>query len=186
MPWIESASPRFRARHDTRDTDEAVRVLSLLERTRSQLEQLFPREAGEVTVVLHRRPAELVLARPQIGLAWARTAPAARRYVAGYLGASELHVLNAQALDERASAVPGSREMLAFTAAALYARRRIAANNVDLAARRPARRTRPGRALGLAAGRISALVLRPERPCPPGHCPAPARGALAELSPIAP
>ena len=97
MPWIESASPRFRARHDTRDTDEAVRVLSLLERTRSRLEELFPREAGEVTVVLHRRPAELVLARPQIGFAWASTAPAARRYVAGHLGASELHVLSAQA-----------------------------------------------------------------------------------------
>ena len=34
--------------------------------------------------------------------------------MAGCLGASELHVLSAQALDERASAVPGSREMLAL------------------------------------------------------------------------
>jgi hypothetical protein len=145
MPWIESASPRFRARHDTRDTDEAVRVLSLLERTRSRLEELFPREAGEVTVVLHRRPIELILARPQIGFAWASTAPAARRYVAGHLGASELHVLSAPALDERASSVPGSREMLAFAAAALYARRLIAANNVDL--QRAARLARPAVAL---------------------------------------
>jgi hypothetical protein len=141
MPWIESASPRFRARHDTRDTDEAVRVLSLLERTRSRLEELFPREAGAVTVVLHRRPAELLLARPQVGFAWASTAPAARRYVAGYLDASELHVLSAEALNERASSVPGSREMLAFTAAALYARRLIAVNNVDL--QRAVRLARP-------------------------------------------
>lgn len=132
MPWIESASSQFRARHDTRDTDDAVRVLTLLERTSARLAGYFPRPAGELTVVLHRRAAELVLARPQIALSWWRTDPAARRYVAGCLSASELHVLSAHALDERASAVPGSRQMLAYTAPALYARRLIAANNVDL------------------------------------------------------
>jgi hypothetical protein len=132
MPWIESASSQFRARHDTRDTDEAVRVLSALERCSARLANYFPRPTGELTVVLHRRPVELVLARPQIAVSWWTTDPAARRYVAGCLGGGELHVLCADALDERASAVPGSREMLAYTAPALYARRLIAANNVDL------------------------------------------------------
>ena len=132
MSWIESASTHFRARHDSRDTDEAVRVLSLLERTSARLAADFPRPAPELTVVLHRRPAELVLARPQVALNWWTTAPAARRYIAGWLGAHELHVLSADALDDRASGVPGSREMLAYTAPALYARRLITANNDDL------------------------------------------------------
>jgi hypothetical protein len=60
------------------------------------------------------------------------TAPAARRYVAGWAGTTELHVLAPGVLRARASAVTGSREMLALSAAALYARRVIVENNRDL------------------------------------------------------
>jgi hypothetical protein len=61
------------------------------------------------------------------------TAPAARRYVAGWAGPQELHVLTPAALNGRASNVTGSRQMLDRTAACLYARRVIAENNPDLA-----------------------------------------------------
>ncbi len=70
-----------------------------------------------------------------VAIAWLATAPAARRYLAGWAGRDELHTLEPSALDARASAVPGSREMLELTAPALYARRVITASNSDLAAR---------------------------------------------------
>jgi hypothetical protein len=85
--------------------------------------------------VLHRSQASLSLARPAVPLAWSLTAPAARRYVAGWASAHELHTLTPSALMARASNVPGSREMLALTPVALYARRLIAANNRDLCSR---------------------------------------------------
>jgi hypothetical protein len=89
-----------------------------------------------MTVVLHRSTTSLSLARPVVPLAWFATAPAARRYLAGWAGRHELHMLDPAALDGRASGVPGSREMLELTATALYARRVIAASNPDLP-RRP-------------------------------------------------
>jgi hypothetical protein len=85
--------------------------------------------------VLHRSSTSLALARPTVPLAWALTAPAARRYVAGWTSAHELHTLTPSALKQRASSVPGSGEMLGLTPVALYARRLIAASNRDLAAR---------------------------------------------------
>ena len=112
--------------------DDADRVLSSLEHTRERLSELFPRSVGETTVVLHRDTLSLLLSNPTLPLRWLATAPAARRYVAGWAGGGELHVLAPAALDARASNVRGSREMLALTAPALYARRVIAENNHDL------------------------------------------------------
>jgi hypothetical protein len=57
------------------------------------------------------------------------TAPAGRRYLAGWLSATELHVLAPSPMLARASKVPGSREMLELTAAALYAQLVVAVNN---------------------------------------------------------
>jgi hypothetical protein len=57
--------------------------------------------------------------------------------VAGWAGRGELHVLSARALAARASNVAGSREMLALTAPALYARRVILENNHELVRARP-------------------------------------------------
>jgi len=131
VTWVESVSPSFRARHDSTHADDADRVLHSLEVTREQLAECFPATLGGVTVVLHRSALSLSLARPLVPLAWIGTAPAARRYVAGWSG-DELHVLAPEVLVARASKVPGSREMLELTAAALYARAVVVENNQDL------------------------------------------------------
>jgi hypothetical protein len=133
MAWVETVSASFRARHDSADVDDAHRVLLSLERARDQLSDVFARTPQGVTVVLHGGPAGLVLTNPLLPLTWAVTAPAARRYVAGWAGSEELHVLSPAALRDRAANVTGSRQMLDQTAACLYARRVIAENNPDLA-----------------------------------------------------
>jgi hypothetical protein len=132
MPWVDSVSASFRARHELAETDDADRVLHSLERTRDRLSRHFPAAAGDLTVVLHRSMASLTMARPLVPVVWALTAPASRRYVAGWAGGGELHVLSAAALDARASAVPGSRKMLALTAAVLYSRQVVVQSNRDL------------------------------------------------------
>jgi hypothetical protein len=132
MPWVESISPSFRARHEAADADAADRVLHSLELTRDRLAEVFPRTVGDMTLILHRSTASLVMTNPLLPFAWFLTSPAARRYVAGWAGAGELHVLAPALLEGRASNVAGSREMLELSAAALYARRVIVENNHDL------------------------------------------------------
>jgi hypothetical protein len=140
MAWVETVSPSFRARHSSAQVDDAERLLDTLERLRDHLEALFPRTVGDITVVIHGSPASLSASNPLFPLSRAMTAPAARRYVAGWAGRGELHVLGARALAARAANVTGSREMLSLTASALYARRVILENNHDLVrARAPAR-----------------------------------------------
>jgi hypothetical protein len=142
VTWVESASRSFRARHDSTARDDAARVLHSLELARDQLSAYFPAAVDGMTVVLHRSALSLTLAQPVVGLAWLSTAPAARRYLAGWAGRDELHMLEPAVLYERASTVPGSREMLELTAPALYAKRVIAASNPDLAKRATPRRIR--------------------------------------------
>lgn len=132
MPWVESASRSFRARHDATARDDVERVLYSLELTRDQLANYFPAMVEGLTLVVHRSAASLALARPVVPVAWLATAPAARRYLAGWVGRDELHVLEPAVLDARASGVAGSREMLARTAPALFARRVITESNNDL------------------------------------------------------
>src|SRR5438105_2818371 len=132
MPWVESVSPSFRARHDTVHGDGAAEVLESLERTRDRLGARFQLTTGDLTVVLHRSTSSLLLSNPTLPLAWFATAPAARRYVAGWVGRNEIHVLAPPVLLSRASNVPGSREMLSLSAAALYARRVVVDNNREL------------------------------------------------------
>lgn len=134
MAWVESVSASFRARHDSAHADDADRVLDSLERTRDRLDEVFPRTVTDLTVVLHRDFKSLVMSNPLLPVIWLTTAPASRRYVAGWAGREELHVLTPEALDARASNVPGSREMLRLSAAALYARRVVIENNHDLPA----------------------------------------------------
>jgi hypothetical protein len=132
MTWVESVSPSFRARHDSADADDAHRVLHSLELTRDRLDEVFPQTVGDLTVVLHRSVASVSMTNPLLPLVWLTTAPAARRYLAGWVGEHELHVLAPAVLAAHASNVPGSREMLALAPAALYAKRVIAVNNSDL------------------------------------------------------
>jgi hypothetical protein len=141
MPWVESASPSFRARHDEADGDDVERVLHSLELTRERLSVYFEHVPADVDVVFHGSSMSLTVARPLVPLARLAVAPAARRYVAGTIGGGTLHVLTPAALRQRASNVAGSLEMLELTAAALYAREVVVANNPDLPRRPPPLRT---------------------------------------------
>ncbi len=142
MAWVESASPSFRARHDSTFADDVDRVLHSLERTRERLARDFPQTVDGMSVVFHSGVASLSVACPLVPFTWIVAAPAARRYVAGWCGPEELHVLRPDRLQARASTVPGSREMLAATASALYARRVIIENNPDVPMRTTPRRIR--------------------------------------------
>jgi hypothetical protein len=140
VAWVESASPSFRARHESTHADDADRVLHSLERTRAYLARYFPRTVEGISVVLHPSVASLSIARPLLPLSWIAASPASRRYMAGWVGRHELHVLLPDRLEARASSVAGSREMLAHAVPALYARRVIVENNHDLPRRLSPRR----------------------------------------------
>lgn len=129
MAWDETISASFRARHETADADDAARVLDSLEQTRARLDVLFPRTVADVTVVFHRSALLLDLAHPLVPVERLLTAPAARRYVVGSATANTIHVLAARALAQRASKVPGSREMLQRAPDVLYARLVVGMNN---------------------------------------------------------
>jgi hypothetical protein len=137
VAWVESASGSFRARHDSDDARDARRVLQSLEIARLRVQDLFPRPVDEITVVLHGSVFSLTMTNPALPVAWLLTAPAARRYIAGWASAREVHVLTPSVLRARASSVPGSREMLGLSAAALYTRRVVSENNADLPSRLP-------------------------------------------------
>jgi hypothetical protein len=93
-----------------------------------------------LTVVIHDSPMSLLAANPFVGLTWSTSAPAARRYLAGWVGHHEMHVLAPSLLARRASNVAGSAQMLALAPASLYARRVIVECNRELQeARRAAR-----------------------------------------------
>jgi hypothetical protein len=132
MPWTESSSAHFEARHEDSDERAAAAVLELLENTRESLSRIFPQVPEEVTVVMHATPFALSLAAPALSLAWLASRPPARRYLAGWCASRTLHLLAPAALERRASAVPDSRDMLMMTPAALYAQLVIAANNRSL------------------------------------------------------
>jgi hypothetical protein len=131
MPWVETHSLSFTARHDTGDTVFAQRTLDRLENLRLRLEDRFDAVPGEVTVVVHTSPAWLSLAHPFLPAARWSAAPAGRRYLAGWAVATELHVLNDPHIDRRAAG-EDSREALRGTAERLYAQLVVAANNPAL------------------------------------------------------
>jgi hypothetical protein len=127
--WVESASESFECRHSSECGDDARQVLGSLQRTRERLSRWFPRTVDELTVVLHDSVASLALTNPLLPMVWMATEPGARRYVTGWVGRRELHVLAPTVLRQRASRLPGSEEMLALTPSSLYARRVIAECN---------------------------------------------------------
>ncbi len=132
MPWTETRSPYFAARHEDRDGRDAISVLELLEGTRERLAEAFPSVPDEVAVVLHTSPMQLTLAQPYLPIIRLLTAPAGRRYLAGWFSTGEVHVLAPRLLADRASNVAGSREMIMLAPAALYAQLVVAANNERL------------------------------------------------------
>jgi hypothetical protein len=101
-------------------------VLAQLEYARERLERRLEVSLGELAVVLHGSPAQLDAAQPWLSVQRRLTAPAARRYVVGWAGERELHVLSPRLLAQRASNVEGSLEMLMLAPPALLARRAVA------------------------------------------------------------
>jgi hypothetical protein len=133
VSWVESRSDNFRARHAERDTAHAERVLEQLEGLRERLGPVLDGKLpDEVTVILHDTTLGLTVAQPFLPAMWLVTAPAARRYLAGWYTSGELHVLTPRLLTARASNVAGSREMLARTPTALYARLAIGVASLSL------------------------------------------------------
>ena len=112
-----------------------MRVLAQLQFARTRLEERFearPRGACPCRrPALRRSPSSTP---PSRGCSVARrfTAPAARRYVVGWAGPRELHVLCPRLLAHRASNVEGSLEMPMLAPSALLARRYVAAGHPAL------------------------------------------------------
>ena len=130
MPWVETPSATFTARHDERDADDALAVLAQLEDARERLERSFAQaRVGEMAVVLHGSTAQLDAAQPWLPLHRRLTAPAGRRYLVGWTAPRELHCLAPRQLARRASNVEGSVELLMLAPAALFARRVVGAAN---------------------------------------------------------
>jgi hypothetical protein len=120
------------ARHESGDARAAAALLERLEAFRGRLAPVFAEVPDGVSVVMHPSAIQLSLSRPWLPLARLATVPAARRYLAGWFGPDEIHVLGPAALESRASAVPGSREALALSAEHEYAHLVVAANNPGL------------------------------------------------------
>ncbi len=131
MPWVETESLSFTARHDSGDSAFAERTLDRMEDLRLRLEERFEIVPGGVTVVVHTHPSWLTMAHPFLPAARWSAAPAGRRYLAGWAMATELHVLNDPHMERRAAG-EDSREALRGTAERLYAQLVVAANNPDL------------------------------------------------------
>ncbi|MEA2405655.1 MAG: hypothetical protein QOE08_2302 [Thermoleophilaceae bacterium] len=132
MPWVETDSASFTARHEAEDADAALELLDELERYRDDLEGIFEIVPGDLAVVIHSRAIALSLAHPWLPLARRVAAPASRRYMAGWFSSGEIHVLAPSALEERASAVPGSREALMLSPLHEYTHVVVGANNPGL------------------------------------------------------
>jgi hypothetical protein len=119
MGWTETRSLSFTARHASTQSDAAVAVLEALETYREKLAQLFPLAPVNVTVVLHDSTLQLALAQPYFPLARRLTAPAGRRYMAGWFNTREVHTLSPDKL-RRLAAGPDSRQALMLTPERTY------------------------------------------------------------------
>ena len=132
MSWVETPSQSFTARHDARDADDAVVLLDRLELFRARLDKRFFRTPGDISIVMHPSALELSLAQPWLPLARRATAPAARRYLAGWFNTNEIHVLSPPALERRASGVAESVEALRLAPMHEYVHLVVGANNPQL------------------------------------------------------
>jgi hypothetical protein len=119
VAWAETPSLSFTARHEAAHADDALAVLESLEAHRARLEDLFPRVPGNVTVVLHDSWTQLALAQPYLPVVRRLASPAARRYMAGWFSAGEVHSLAPQQL-RAAAGGPDSVEALLLTPARVY------------------------------------------------------------------
>ena len=128
MPWTETDSLSFVARFEEGDEEFAERTLDELEDLRLRLEERFDNVPGGITVILHPTSAWLSAAHPFLPAVRMASAPAGRRYLAGWATATELHTLNGAALDRRAAGEDSLRA-LHGTARRLYTQLVLGANN---------------------------------------------------------
>jgi hypothetical protein len=128
MPWAETPSLSFTARHEAGEADDALAVLEALEEHRGRLEELFPRVPGNVTVVLHDSWLQLAFAQPYLPFARRLASPSARRYMAGWFSSHEVHSLAPQRLRESAGG-PDSLEALRLTPLRAYTMLVVGTNN---------------------------------------------------------
>lgn len=120
MSWVETPSLFFSARHESSQTAEARALLWSLEEARESFGVLFPRVPEKVGVVIHDSPIWLALAHPHLPVLQRATAPAGRRYLAGWFKHGEIHTLSQDALRDRAVG-PDSWEALRRTPLRQYA-----------------------------------------------------------------
>jgi hypothetical protein len=132
VPWVETRSPHFAARHELADDEDVAGLLELVEGTRERLASAFAVVPDEVEIVVHGSDAALTAAQPYLPVLRRMVAPAARRYLVGWFGIDTIHVLAPRLLTARASNVPGSREMNLLAPAALYAQLVVGVNNPRL------------------------------------------------------
>lgn len=128
MAWVETDSLSFTARHEDADTGYSHRLLDRLEDLRLRLEDRFEVAPGDVTVVIHDNPAWLASAHPLLPITRLVSAPAARRYLAGWPMVGEIHVLN-EDWTERRAAGDDSLSAMRGTADRCYVQLALAANN---------------------------------------------------------
>jgi hypothetical protein len=132
MPWVDTNSPHFHARHELRDDDDVAQLLALLEATRERLVEVFPFVPAEVDVVVHPTALSLTLSQPYLPLLRRLAAPASRRYLIGGFAEHAVHVLPLRLMRPRASSVEGSLDTMLLAPASLYAQLVVGANNPKL------------------------------------------------------
>ena len=103
MPWTETDSLSFTARYEEGEEECAERTLDDLEDLRLRLEDRFDSAPGGITVILHPNSAWLSAAHPFLPAVRMASAPAGRRYLAGWPTRTELHALSDSALEKRAA-----------------------------------------------------------------------------------
>ncbi len=128
MPWTETESLSFAARHEEGDEECAERTLDELEDLRLRLEERLDEAPGDITVVIHPSSGWLSAAHPFLPAARLAAAPAVRRYLAGWAMSGEVHVLNDTALERRAAGEDSLRA-LRGTAGRLYTQLTLAVHN---------------------------------------------------------
>jgi hypothetical protein len=131
VPWVETTSLSFTARHEASHEADAEEVLEALEEHRNALEALFPRIPGNVTVVLHDSSVQLGLAQPYLPVARRLASPPARRYMAGWFAPGEVHVLAPRVL-RHAAAGQDSLDALKRTPQRAYTLLVVGENNPAL------------------------------------------------------
>lgn len=107
-------------------------LLDRMELFRAQLDRRFFRTPGDIAIVMHPSALELSMSQPWLPLARRATAPAARRYLAGWFNTNEIHVLSPRALAKRASGIPDSAEALRLVPMHEYVHLVVGANNPQL------------------------------------------------------